>query len=335
MRIEDLCEGRGISKSVRAPLQFGSAEHVTPRSQSSRGSSTTENAGSEVWDSASVLPCQSAAWSSPTTPRSPFERSKHTLRSSDYSQTINITPPPLSRYNRYGHDLHLDLSPRMSHFSNEACDINSQAIATSNEDWPQSERSAVELAGSLLLPSQGFPQSNPPTRPPHANERSHSAPTGLKLARPLSVVTGSIDDPKVLHASRFNMTRFPPSSKSTNPGMKGHHSTTSLSCPQTKSNLDDLKVLSQEEANAGAKSINGRCAPPPTPLSQMSLEKLMEILPTLDAAIIAQDWLPLVLKRHKELKFILQTTQPSLNQAESLRAINMVRGTTLKQLHTS
>ncbi|KAK5098972.1 hypothetical protein LTR70_000907 [Exophiala xenobiotica] len=47
-------------------------------------------------------------------------------------------------------------------------------------------------------------------------------------------------------------------------------------------------------------------APPPIPLSQMTMEELMQILPRLDAAVIALDWMPCMQKRQQELKTWLQ-----------------------------
>lgn len=45
---------------------------------------------------------------------------------------------------------------------------------------------------------------------------------------------------------------------------------------------------------------------PPVPMSEMNVEELMHILPSLDAAIIAHDWLPCMQARHCELKTSLQ-----------------------------
>jgi len=46
--------------------------------------------------------------------------------------------------------------------------------------------------------------------------------------------------------------------------------------------------------------------PPPVPLSQMTMEELMQTLPRLDAAVIALDWVPCMQKRQQELKTWLQ-----------------------------
>lgn len=48
---------------------------------------------------------------------------------------------------------------------------------------------------------------------------------------------------------------------------------------------------------------------PPIPLSQMTMEQLMQTLPTLNAAIIAHDWVPCMQKRQKELKNWLQNSR--------------------------
>ncbi|KAK5942652.1 hypothetical protein PMZ80_005217 [Knufia obscura] len=46
--------------------------------------------------------------------------------------------------------------------------------------------------------------------------------------------------------------------------------------------------------------------PPPIPLSRMGMEELTEILPRLDAAVIAHDWIPCMQKKQQELKDWLQ-----------------------------
>lgn len=59
------------------------------------------------------------------------------------------------------------------------------------------------------------------------------------------------------------------------------------------------------------------------PLSQMTIEELMQILPTLDAALIAHDWVPCMQKRQRELKTWLQNNK-SDPAAERLKLLDMV-----------
>lgn len=68
--------------------------------------------------------------------------------------------------------------------------------------------------------------------------------------------------------------------------------------------------------------------PPPIPLSQMTIEELMQILPSLDAAVIAHDWMPCLQKRQRELKTWLQNNKANTGTTESLRYLDKVRKVT-------
>ena len=68
-----------------------------------------------------------------------------------------------------------------------------------------------------------------------------------------------------------------------------------------------------------------RHAPPPIPLSQMSFEELMKILPTLNAAIIAHDWMPCMQKRQQEIKKVMESKTLNTYVSEvSLRTLDQV-----------
>lgn len=57
----------------------------------------------------------------------------------------------------------------------------------------------------------------------------------------------------------------------------------------------------------------------------MSFEELMDILPTLNAAIIAHDWIPCMHKRQQEIKNMLESkTLNTNNSEESLRSLSQV-----------
>lgn len=76
-------------------------------------------------------------------------------------------------------------------------------------------------------------------------------------------------------------------------------------------------------------------APPRIPLSQMSFDQLMEILPTLDAAIIANDWLPCMQKCQQEVKKTMQIQADSLNDVQwSSQELNQVSRSLKRSLMT-
>lgn len=64
--------------------------------------------------------------------------------------------------------------------------------------------------------------------------------------------------------------------------------------------------------------------PPPVPLSQMSMEELMQILPTLNAAIIAHDWIPCMQQRQQDLKSWLQSNRSETNAGETIQHVEKV-----------
>ena len=60
------------------------------------------------------------------------------------------------------------------------------------------------------------------------------------------------------------------------------------------------------------------------PLSRMTIEELMHVLPTLNAAIIAHDWIPCMRKRHRELRIWLQNNKLDINATEELNTLTCV-----------
>lgn len=319
VQIEELSKIHAASKSQRSRQNNDLYGHVSPLSQSSRGSSFTEDGRGAGWDSLPTTPSRSECCQSPVTPRTPFSGTKQTTSDYYHYHTPDITPPPLSKYNRYGHDLYLSVSPKLSYVFQKISDFDSQVV-TPTQHNSQADDAPVELAGSLLLPSQGFPQMNPPTVPPYANVRSHSAPVFPQLSQSPSTIHKGTVNPAVSDGSGPTMVPIP-SGTTLNRAMM-RDGTTSQST--ITSDRDTQGLLPARKSSLRSKLATPRNVPPPTPLSKMSLEQLIQVLPSLDAAIIAQDWLPCMLKRHQELKYLLETTRCVPTQDVSPQPFNPV-----------
>lgn len=309
VRIEELSKSYEASKSKKFRPPKLLSGYVSPRSRHSAASSISEDVESQGWDSVPTSPYRSESWSSPQTPRTPFAGAKQSICTFDHYQTTDITPPPLSRYNRQGHDLFLDLSPRSSRLSTRKCHLFPQSIAAPSQDRTLPDRVPIELAGSLLLPSQGFSQSNPPQVPPHVNVRSHSAPVVSGVSPPLFMIPEVIKRSQTAQELEPDMAPSTPILATNLAEIKGQsrtpqpfHSTASL-------NSDNQSRLPMRRSSLRSKPTTPQYRPPPTPLSKMSLEELMDVLPHLDAAIIAQDWLPCMQIKHNNLKKLLEAAQ--------------------------
>lgn len=320
--IQDLAKSYEASRDKKSKQHFGLFGSVSPRSRSSRASSITD-AESQTWDSVSTSPYRSEGRSSPQTPQTPFSGTKQTVCSLD--QTINISPPPLSRYNQCGHEIYLNSSPSLGHLPENPFAFESSSIVTPTQSQSQSRSSIpVELAGSLLLPSQGFPQSNPPKVPPRVHERSRSAPVISRLLSPLSMIPEHIHSRGDSHIPEPDKSLFPTMSALSESEMtkfvrkpRGSHS---ISTPE----WDRQDTLPTRKSSLRSRPSAPQHKPPPVPLSQMTLEELMQILPNLDAAIVAHDWKPCVQKRHHELKGLLQRLQDAAAGDASLQNLNEV-----------
>lgn len=324
VNIEDLTKRYEASKKPKQ--QYGLFGSVSPRPRASRASSSPEDVGSEEWDSVPTTPCRSEGRTISQTPKTPFAKSKQTAYFNNHHQTLeSVTPPPFPKYNRYGHDLYLDASPRSAQFPEKSLlfvpsDNLTQSQAQSDQCTP------VELAGSLLLPSQGFPQSNPPERPPHVHERSHSAPVALQLPRSLSITPENVRSPTARNISIAGRSPLSLMSAFDEVEMKKqfHQRDASRSTPASEQNTKS--TLPVRKSSLRSKMAPPQYRPPPIPLSHMKLEELMQILPTLDAAIIAHDWIPCMQKRHAELKESFQKMQRTPVSEPSLDFLNEVCG---------
>lgn len=186
------------------------------------------------------------------------------------------------------HNYHL--SPLMSRF-NSAC---------SNSVTPETSKSPlnatpVELPGSLLLPSQGFPP--PPT----------TTPQRIDLKRQ------DTDDSEL----------------STVPSL-----TTSVSTIASSDNMDLLKGLSTHHWKASASSgghsnanvnVNRQFSSVSKPFSAMSIEELLASLPKYDSDTIARIWLPEMQKKCSHMKQLLQKSHKgAVHSDDDLKTIGRV-----------
>ncbi|KAF7502909.1 hypothetical protein GJ744_004814 [Endocarpon pusillum] len=126
----------------------------------------------------------------------------------------------------------------------------------------------VELPGSILLPSQGFPQTNPPIAP----ARDH-----------------------------FKTFACDESRRSSTPSLDYSSST-------TDSDMDMLKNLTSPSKRAGRANTfdapQGIKASKPIPA--MSADELMKCLPELNMSIISHSWVPAMENELKRIKALLQ-----------------------------
>lgn len=325
VNIQDLSKGYETPKGKKSKQQHGLFGSVSPRSRSSRASSSTDDVESQEWDFLTTSPHRSESWSSPQTPRTPFAGIKQTSYTFDHCQKATIiTPPPLSRYNQHGHDLYLELSPQLSHLSQNGCAFDTQRIVT-----PTRAQSTlgepIELPGSLLLPSQGFPQSYPPKVPPHVNERSHSAPAVPGISQPSSMIPEAASTLIDYDKLEPVMALIPPMPTSNDSKAKRQVRTAPSSRSTSTSEWSNQDALPMRKSSLRSKPTMPQCGPPPVPLSKMSLEELIQVLPTLDAAIIAHDWVPCILARHRELKHLLKTLEGPPTVDAALQSFDKVR----------
>lgn len=323
VNIQELTKNFEATKANKSKQQYGLFGSVSPRSRNSRASSISEDVESQDWDSVPTTPYRNEGWLTPQTPKTPFAGLNKTNRLHKQCQTPeSITPPPVLRYNQYGHDLYLETSPR----SARPPEKNSLSVPPRTSTSVQSDQcTPVELAGSLLLPSQGFPQSNPPERPPHVHERSHSAPATSQPQRSLPMIPENFSNITVRDIS---ITGRPPPSLM--PAFDNLEMTKQFSQREASRSTPSLEpntrsTLPVRKSSLRSKMPPPQYRPPPVPLSRMSLEELMEILPNLDAAIIAQDWMPCVRRRHQEQKDAFEKLERTPVSKPSLDFLNQVR----------
>ena len=140
---------------------------------------------------------------------------------------------------------------------------------------------ALELPGSLLLPSQGFPQSDPPCTPARrlpCLSRSSSEESDQTW-------TDQIWTP----ASAFSSTTEIEDDEMPRPFPPMH-----LPRVAKASKLRDCEAPVTPELGVGK------------PISSMSAEELLSELPQLDANTVKSVWVPAMLKQHERIKKLLQ-----------------------------
>lgn len=253
--LQEMVNHQNYNRSRTYPNSF---RPFTARKTSDSTSSTSSNHNHEFVTSP-ISPFHSEGWQTPDTPQTPVTPGKHMVSPKVlYSQSNT----PVSRYNKiFHHQCQSAITPPAEFSTSQP-----KAVST----IPPLE-SAVELAGSLLLPSQGFPQLDPPTIPP-----------------------------------RFDLS--PRSSTDSN---------------MSRSNgRQDIPILPPRQASLPRSSTLDRQLP--IPLSQMTMEELMQILPKLDAAVIAQDWVPCMQKRQHELKQWLQKGRLNSKETSDARVVEQV-----------
>lgn len=128
----------------------------------------------------------------------------------------------------------------------------------------------VELPGSLLLPSQGFPQSEPPVTPSRQTfERSYSDESSSVWS-----CTPELSTCSTVTASDMDVLRsFSPKKV-------------------TKSNISS-------PATASVHKIG-------KPFSAMTAEDLIQCLPHCSPSMITNTWVPAMLREHRKIKNLLQ-----------------------------
>ncbi len=192
------------------------------------------------------------------------------------------------------------LSPLMSRFNS----ASSNLVTLETIKPPPNGGTPIELPGSLLLPSQGFPP--PPATPSH----------GINLKRQ------GTDD----------------SDFSTVPSL-----TTSVSTASSSDNMDLLKGLSTQHWKASPThsshaivngNANRQCSTVSKPFSAMSIEELLAGLPKCDSNTIARVWLPEMQKKCSHMKQLLQRSQECAVAPDSeLKSIGNVSLAVLHHTH--
>ena len=136
--------------------------------------------------------------------------------------------------------------------------------------------SASELPGSLLLPSQGFPQSDPPCTPARlpalSRSSSEESDSVWTPAQSVSSATTDIEDNEML--KNFPPKHLPRAAKSNKPRI--------FSSPVAH----ELEI--------------GK------PMSTMDADELLDELPQLSPEAVKAIWIPAMFKQHEKIKKLLQ-----------------------------
>lgn len=224
-----------------------------PRLQVETASSFTSSSASQLSVSSDIV------YTRPWTPVTPTDQLRsqsllesHTIASSTTSTPTTTTLSLVSRYN--------PAEPIAAFLSPPQTPINSKA--SSGPSLP------AELPGSLLLASQGFPQTDPISPPPSLHRRdteesSLSSLTALSISSP----THEAEDMDSIRHLTYPLRK---NDRSGSPG-----------------GMPPYVIRSRQPVRDPHPKIT-------KPLTAMSLEGLLECLPQLDITTVSELWLPAV-----------------------------------------
>lgn len=183
-----------------------------------------------------------------------------------------------------------DIVELLSPMKRDEMEGGSNVFAERPQTPPTPEQTApllVELPGSILLPSQGFPQQNPPVTP--ARDDWHGF--GSDVSRPSS--TPSLD-----------------TSSTTDSEMEIFKNLTSPNKRSGRAN-----TFPASPAKNGSK-----------PFKAMTAEELMECLPELSMSVVSHHWVPAMENELKKIKILLQEAAEARLQSHiELETLGSVR----------
>jgi hypothetical protein len=188
----------------------------------------------------------------PVTPGTPW--TVNTTNAAFTDMMASRTSPPISRYNMSGQARVYNWMP-----------------GTPSTPEPNFKSEPVELPGSLLLPSQGFPQSEPPVTPARQTfGRSYSGESSSTLSSTPGLSTGS-----AVTATEMDVLRsFSPKKK-------------------------EAKPTTSSASTTSVPKIG-------KPFSAMTAEELIQCLPQCSPSTICNAWVPAMLREHQKIKSLLQ-----------------------------
>jgi hypothetical protein len=137
----------------------------------------------------------------------------------------------------------------------------------------------VELPGSILLPSQGFPQQDPPVTPARDKFRGRPSDESERSSTPSLDFSSSTTDGEMDLFKNFTS-------------------------PQKRSGR--ANTLSRAPVNRTSK-----------PFTAMSAEELMECLPELNMSVVNHSWVPAMEKELKRIKALLQNAAEAQLQSQA------------------
>lgn len=200
----------------------------------------------------STSPTSASFFKSPVTPGTPW--AMNTANPAAMVMKPAKASPPVSRYNMTGR-----------------ARLHPSIPGTPSTRESEVTLQPVELPGSLLLPSQGFPQSEPPVTPSRQKfYRSYSDESSSSLSSTPGLSTCS-----TVTATRMDVL------KNFSPKMM-----------TTKSTTSSVSKMSIHRIGK--------------PFSAMTVEELIHCLPECSPAMIANTWVPAMLREYQKTKTLLQ-----------------------------